>query len=750
MKKIFFVLFFVFIINVSNTSAVTQTGLNNLSTSFDIGSYMQTTYYRYKCNSKDRCEKTQTKTDGDFDSEKECLNNCPPKALSYTTSNINSNFNFTTTTKAVFNSSNIFNSSLDNIQIKPNAIPQASLPQASTDGISGLDFGPSALTKSISGLQIAPLKTNDSVLIQPTVKPNSIIPDEPMVIGKSMFSGLLQGLGIIKPTALVPNDAAEMLDGPTPDYPAEPQPADDYIWYLKEYSYNLWGNIIKGGDHLMVYYQEPIEITGVINIKKKVQGRWEHVGLLYSYLNESGQRIFNNDTEEIYITGSSNSKQVEWFRGGLDFEIKIPNDIKVTNKMISIEAMVVALPATYDYLKNPTNNYKTWNSFNKKTLSYSFADKQASSDFLKTNCKFKFIKPEPKSTFVSGKDPYHTGFNLSVEMNCDQLTKTKNKPDPESVHIYYEMRCPKQFNSDYTEWYSYHEMFAQDSKYFDIDFDLLDTSKRVFSQKFELENGNLLDMLYYQNQKHESEDSRTVWPYGLAKRCDLLAHIYSHGDEIAILKDYFYLNQCKVNIINEKPNAVYCTEDKNGGHFPINVKLVFSNCSRELFDYDTLKYLHFEIVPNPTPHKQWKDIKDNKTYEYYGGFGSLADGYDHNGQTIYTDVNGINSYVSEYWDRYFSAKGVTKNMPDTYSTLSFFLKAYEYNNLIFVLPMENRGTSEQFKIYYGSDYKNCSNNIAPTPMPTLPGPTYGSIEPRPEKPPNILSRIWNFLKFNLK
>jgi len=332
----------------------------------------------------------------------------------------------------------------------------------------------------------------------------------------------------------------------------------------------------------------------------------------------------------------------------LSFDIKIPNDINTSYKTINIEAMVVAKPATYSYLKNPSDNYKTWNSFNKKVFSFNFVDKQNSRDFLKTNCKFKFISPEPKSTFVSGKDPYHTDFNLSVGMDCNQLTKTKNKPDPQSVHIYYEMKCPKSFNSDYTEWYVYQETFAIGNKYFDIDFHIPDISQPVFSQKFELENSNLLDMLYSRKQYAKSDDFGYTYPYGLAKRCDLLARIYSNGDEIATLKDYFYLNQCKVNIINENPDAVYCTENKNGSRLPIIAKLVFNNCSRDMFDYNSLKVLHFEIIPNATPNKQSGDVQDNKHYLNYIGASGLLHNSDKNGQTLYTNLNGITVFQYDF------------------------------------------------------------------------------------------------------
>jgi len=91
-------------------------------------------------------------------------------------------------------------------------------------------------------------------------------------------------------------------------------------------------------------------------------------------------------------------------------------------------------------------------------------------------------------------------------------------------------------------------------------------------------------------------------------------------------------------------------------------------------------------------------------------------------------------------------------MAENPSQLSFLLRAYEYKNLMFVLPMENRGTNQQFKIYYGSDYKNCYNNkqSEPIPTPTLPPAGMGSINPPPTQTQNIFTRILNFFGINLK
>jgi hypothetical protein len=82
--------------------------------------------------------------------------------------------------------------------------------------------------------------------------------------------------------------------------------------------------------------------------------------------------------------------------------------------------------------------------------------------------------------------------------------------------------------------------------------------------------------------------------------------------------------------------------------------------------------------------------------------------------------------------------------------VSFSLNKYNYGDNIFLLPIENRGTNEEFKIYYGSNHEDC--NQQPGPMPTIPSDSTqpGKAKLQPETKPNILIRIWNFLKLNLR
>jgi hypothetical protein len=87
---------------------------------------------------------------------------------------------------------------------------------------------------------------------------------------------------------------------------------------------------------------------------------------------------------------------------------------------------------------------------------------------MKDNCNFKIISPASKSIFAEGKDPYHTNFDLSLQMTCSKIGKTKFQSNPKDLSIKYKIKCPKQFNSDNTEWYVYQDVFVSGQKQYDI------------------------------------------------------------------------------------------------------------------------------------------------------------------------------------------------------------------------------------------------------------------------------------------
>jgi hypothetical protein len=111
--------------------------------------------------------------------------------------------------------------------------------------------------------------------------------------------------------------------------------------------------------------------------------------------------------------------------------------------------------------------------------------------------------------------------------------------------------------------------------------------------------------------------------------------ISNDGDYIAEIKDYFYLNQCKVNVINETPNKTYCTENKNGDLLSIPVKFVFSNCSRDIFSPSSVEYITFEVSPHSKSKPNIKDEQGSTMRTHATG---MLIGYDKNGQTMYTNL----------------------------------------------------------------------------------------------------------------
>lgn len=71
------------------------------------------------------------------------------------------------------------------------------------------------------------------------------------------------------------------------------------------------------------------------------------------------------------------------------------------------------------------------------------------------------------------------------------------------------------------------------------------------------------------------------------------------------INEYFYLNQCKINIINEHPNKIYCTE-KNGKALPIKMKISFSNCARD--NYANMDNVDF--ITNQNPSEKRRSVLD--------------------------------------------------------------------------------------------------------------------------------------------
>jgi len=198
-----------------------------------------------------------------------------------------------------------------------------------------------------------------------------------------------------------------------------------------------------------------------------------------------------------------------------------------------------------------------------------------------------------------------------------------------------------------------------------------------------LENTTLIDILRdkYHSISVNPNAIKLPFAFDLSQRCDLTAYVYSNGEQIAQLKDYFYLNQCNVNIINKHPDWTYCTENKYGNPAPIDVKTVFVNCAHD--NSDNLDSIIFVIFPNP--NQKIKSIYDSDfQYQFYINADNLHTD-DKLGQTIYTNINGTYTFK-----RYFEATKVTKHMAKEPSRLSFNLGSYYIDqSVIRVIPPQH-------------------------------------------------------------
>jgi hypothetical protein len=121
------------------------------------------------------------------------------------------------------------------------------------------------------------------------------------------------------------------------------------------------------------------------------------------------------------------------------------------------------------------------------------------------------------------------------------------------------MDCPNHFNTDWqtADNPNYKENFLNGIKEFKFD---IDTQSLNFEKIFVLEDTTLMEILYGNSSTNSSNNDFVTKPqgrrsFGLSKRCDLDIKINTTEEDIPLtsLKDYFYLNQCYVRVINEHP-----------------------------------------------------------------------------------------------------------------------------------------------------------------------------------------------------
>lgn len=746
MKKLFYlflVLIFVFGIIFSNAKAVTQSaasGFNNFSTSFDIGNFMATSYSRWIWNENDqRCKETKTKTDGDYGTESECKADHTKPAYTIT-DNFVSNWN--TWSADSFETEETTNVQIPKVEISDpakwnfnvndwSAVDTPSItPQTLTPSVTDNNF-----TFSLEGSE--PVATPKKIItnpitsvinglnLVPTILPTKVEPT--ISTTTNIFTNLLQGLGFIKPSSVANNPAKIEILGGGDHGESEATNNNGFIWYNKEYAFkvdHLVSETGKGGGDTIdtkYNYNSKLPISIEVKIRQKIESRGEDVGVLYSYMNNKDERVFDNFELKVIVPAYEDSPNEYYNRSFVTF-LDIPNDIKIENDKGTLEFFVVIRPTYYAHYKTSDNNYRVWREAEKSIITFDFEDDSFGINYLKSYCKFSFAEPIPKSNFLDNKDPYYTNFKLSINMECDtSFMRNKNKTLPKDIWVSYTMNCPRHFDSDWkSQSGNYNSEFLNNSKEF-IGKLPININEPKFSTNLILEDTTLIDILRkkYYSIKVNPNDFKIPFAFDLSKRCDLTAYIYSNGEEIAQLKDYFYLNQCNVNIINAHPDWTYCTENKYGNPAPIDVKVIFANCAHD--HSEPLQSISFAIYPNP-------DQKIKKIYDsdYQDPLGISTNNWqidDKLGQTIYTNING------GYWfDRYFEETQITKHAAKGPSNLSFNLADYFVDeSVVRKIPSQHWAQTDQFKVFYGYN-EECDNIIQP--MPTWPD------NPQPKLPPD--------------
>jgi len=147
--------------------------------------------------------------------------------MTYTTSaSFNSGFNFNSfypaTTKASLNFTANTNLNINNFQVSDSATPLTKKPLIATDSLSNLNL--SNVSTSTPKVANPSLNAIDNTISGSNIKPNAVKETAPLAVGKSLFTNLLQSLGVMKSTI---NDGMNLLPNTAPTYPPEPQPAEE-------------------------------------------------------------------------------------------------------------------------------------------------------------------------------------------------------------------------------------------------------------------------------------------------------------------------------------------------------------------------------------------------------------------------------------------------------------------------------------------------------------------------------------------
>ncbi|MDD3156462.1 MAG: hypothetical protein PHP14_03635 [Candidatus Pacebacteria bacterium] len=79
------------------------------------------------------------------------------------------------------------------------------------------------------------------------------------------------------------------------------------------------------------------------------------VGILYSYINKKGERIFDSFDKKVTIPAKNDD--LKYYNYDFEKTITIPRDINVSNDIASIEFFAVVYPNYYSRYTNKENNY---------------------------------------------------------------------------------------------------------------------------------------------------------------------------------------------------------------------------------------------------------------------------------------------------------------------------------------------------------------------------------------------------------
>lgn len=227
------------------------------------------------------------------------------------------------------------------------------------------------------------------------------------------------------------------------------------------------------------------------------------------------------------------------------------------------------------------------------------------------NCKISLIDPAPKSNFLPNKDPYFSNFKLNMDLSCED--NDLNKSGGEKLQISYKVRCPMAHSSSEISNHFYQDIFFDDTIEVIANLQKRSGMKGGDDEKFH-QSINLISTAFLTEKLNEISRAMPEWEtemvniFGVAERCDVDVELMSNSLNLN-LNEYFYLNQCKINIINEHPNKIYCTE-KDGQALPIKVKISFSNCARD--NYANMSNADF--ISNPNPSEKRRTILDESRF----------------------------------------------------------------------------------------------------------------------------------------